>query len=141
MIWVWSIVILVSLLIEIMTVGNLVSIWFCIGAVVALVLALFNVSSIIQILVFSVISIIMILSIRPLATNYFRGNITATNADSLIGRRVTLIKSVTSTSWGETKISGVVWNVVSFDGSAIEEGSLVSILAIEGAKLVVRTID
>lgn len=140
MIWVWSVVILASLIIEIMTVGNLVSIWFSFAAFIALILALFNVSDTIQIIVFSIISIALILSIRPLASKYFRGNITPTNADALIGRQVTLISPITTSKWGETKISGVVWNAISFDGSEIEQDALVSILAIEGAKLVVRKV-
>lgn len=140
MIWIWSIIILTTLLVEIITVGNLVSIWFSIGAIFALILALFKVHALIQILVFTMISGILILSIRPLATRYFRGNITATNVDSLIGRKVMLTKAITMTKVGEVKISGVEWSVISFDGSAIEAGTIVSILAIEGVKLVVRAI-
>lgn len=141
MIWAWSIIIIVSLLVEIITIGNLVSIWFSIAAIISLVLALFDVSKITQILVFAIVSGVLILSIRPLASKYFRGNITATNVDSLIGRRVSLSKAISPSEFGETKISGVIWNVVSYDGLPIDQGSLVSIIAIEGAKLVVRIID
>lgn len=141
MILIWCFIMIAALIIEIATVGTLVSIWFTIGAAIALVLALLNVPDIIQVVVFALTSGILILSLRPLAAKYFRGNIVATNADSLIGKHAKLIRSITEDQYGEIKWNDVVWNAVSIDGKSIEQNTLVSIQAIEGAKLIVKEID
>ncbi len=141
MILIWCFIMIAALIIEIVTVGTLVSIWFTIGAAIALVLALLNVPDIIQVVVFALTSGVLILSLRPLAAKYFRGNIVATNADSLIGKHTKLIRSITEDHYGEIKWNGVIWNVISIDGKSIEQDTLVSIQAIEGAKLIVKEID
>ena len=76
-----------------------------------------------------------------MASQYLRGNIVATNADRVIGRHVQLLKDITGETWGELKVNGVVWNAISADGHPIVEGSLVEIVAIEGAKLLVKKIE
>lgn len=141
MILIWCFIMIAALIIEIATVGNLVSIWFTIGAALSLVLALLHVSDVIQVVVFALTSGILILSLRPLAANYFRGNIVATNADSLIGKHVKLIQGIQDDIYGEVKLNGVIWNVISVDGNPIAQDTLVSIQAIEGAKLIVKRID
>lgn len=141
MILIWCFIMIAALIIEIATVGNLVSIWFTIGAAIALTLALLDVPDVIQVIVFAFTSGILILSLRPLAAKYFRGNIVATNADSLIGKHAKLIRSITDDQYGEVKLNGIIWNVISVDDRPIEQNTLVSIQAIEGAKLIVKEID
>lgn len=141
MILIWCFIMIAALIIEIITVGNLVSIWFTIGAAISLILAMLHVSDVIQVVVFALTSGILILSLRPLAANYFRGNIVATNADSLIGKHVKLIHEINDDIYGEVKLNGVIWNVISIDGNPIAQDTLVSIQAIEGAKLIVKKID
>lgn len=141
MMWIWSGLMLITLLFEVLTAGNLVSIWFTIGAFVALILAILNVHYLIQIIVFAVISGICILLFRPLAYNYLRGNIIATNADRIIGQHVRLTKAILDDHWGEATYNGVTWSCASYNNVGISEGVLVTVLAIEGAKLIVKAID
>ena len=60
----WLIALAVLLVIEIITLG-LTTIWFAGGALVAFVLALFNVPLLVQITVFLVVSILLLLFTRP----------------------------------------------------------------------------
>ena len=138
MVIVWGVVAAVALLFEIVTIGTMTSIWFTVGALLALVLALLKLSTTIQLLVFIVVSIASFIIIRPMAANYLRGNIVATNYDSLIGTTVKVSKDITADAWGEVVSSGMTWSAVEVNGKTVEAGSHVKVLAIEGAKLIVK---
>lgn len=134
----WIVVAVSSLVIELVTLGNLVCIWFSLGALASLILSLLNVNNVVQYVIFLVVSVISMLIIRPLATKYLRGTTVATNSDMLIGQKVTLIEPISLDSWGKVKISGVDWSCISKDNSPIEKDSIVKIVEIDGAKLVVE---
>ena len=137
--WLWMAVFIISLVIELATV-NLVSIWFTAGALFALMANQLKLDIAYQIIIFVIISIICILLVRPLAANYLRGNIVKTNADRAIGEHAILLKAIKENSWGEVKVNNVLWHVRSYDNNPIEQGEKVEVLAIEGAKLVVKRI-
>ena len=138
MVIVWGIVAVAALLLEIATVGAMTSIWFAVGALIALVLALLKIGTMIQLIVFIVVSVASFIIIRPMAANYLRGNIVPTNYDSLIGSTVKVSKEITTDTWGEVTVSGMTWSAVEVNGNAVEVGSHVKVLAIEGAKLIVK---
>ena len=138
MVIVWGVVAVAALLLEIATVGAMTSIWFAVGALIALVLALLKLGTTIQLIVFIVVSVASFIIIRPMAANYLRGNIVPTNYDSLIGSTVKVSKEITTDTWGEVTVSGMTWSAVEVNGNAVEVGSHVKVLAIEGAKLIVK---
>lgn len=137
----WILVFFGSMILELATATSLVSIWFCAGAVFAMGAAWLNFNFFWQVVVFFTASLACLALIRPLASKYLRGNTVATNADRVIGRQMRLIKEITGENWGELKVNGVIWNAASTDGHAIEQGSLVEVIAIEGAKLLVKKIQ
>lgn len=139
--WLWVIVILVAVLIEVVTLGNLVSIWFAVGAAAAWLVQGVGGEFTLQVIAFISVSILAVLAIRPLAASYLRGNVIATNTDRLIGRQVTLDKGITYEMWGEVKFNGLTYAAISADNRDIETGERVEIVAIEGAKLIVRKIE
>lgn len=139
--WLWIIVILVAILVEVVTLGNLVSIWFAVGAAVALIVRLAGGDMLLQVVTFIVVSIAAMLAIRPLAASYLRGNTVSTNTDRLIGQQVYLTKGIDKGMWGEIKSNGLIYAAVSVDNNTIEAGQRVEIVAIEGAKLIVRKIE
>ena len=138
MVIVWCVVAVAALLLEIATVGAMTSIWFTVGAVVAVVLALLKVNTVIQVVVFAVVSIVALLTIRPLAANYLRGNVVATNYDSLLGTMVKVTKEISADTWGEVATAGMTWSAVEVNHETVEVGRHVKVLAIEGAKLIVK---
>lgn len=137
----WIIVAVGSIIIELVTLGNLICIWFSLGALFSLVLSLLKVGEIIQYVAFFIVSIVAMLIIRPLANKYLRGNTVPTNSDRLIGQKTQLLEPINLNSWGKVSISGVDWSCVSEDNSPIEKDAIVKIVAIDGAKLIVKKID
>lgn len=135
---IWIAVGLAAVVLELLTPSALVSIWLAIGALAGWICALFHLSIAIQIIACLLVSILFIVLVRPLAVKYLRGNITATNADRLIGDIAVVTRSIGESDWGEVKIHGTLWSAVSIDHETIEVNEKVRVAAIEGAKLLVR---
>ena len=136
----WILIFLGALILEMATATSLVSIWFCVGALCALAAAALQLSFLWQSVIFFAASLLCLAAIRPMAAGYLRGNTIATNADRVIGSRTRLLKGIRSDGWGEVKINGVIWNAASSDGHPIAQQSLIEVVAVEGAKLIVRKI-
>jgi membrane protein implicated in regulation of membrane protease activity len=117
---------------------EIISIYFTGGALVSMALSLLGVPLEWQILTFCVVSIILIIFTRPIVARYLKRNESKTNVDTLIGDVATVTKEILPDERGEVKIKGQYWLAVSANNDIIELGSKVSILAIEGAKLIVK---
>lgn len=135
--YIWLSLAVFFLIIESMTV-EIISIYFTGGALVSMALSLFGVPLEWQILTFCVVSIILIIFTRPIVARYLKRNESKTNVDTLIGDVATVTKEILPDERGEVKIKGQYWLAVSANNDIIELGSKVSILAIEGAKLIVK---
>ena len=136
LILIWFIVILVAAFIEINTM-DLTSVWFSIGALIAFVLALLAQPPVLQVLAFVIVSVILLVSVRPIAKNYFRTNLVNTNADRLVGRVAICTKEIRAGERGEVKIDGQFWTAVTSGDDSVLADEKVEILAIEGVKLIV----
>jgi len=139
--WFWIIIVLVTLGVEIITVGTLVSIWFSIGAVAAYLAALMYLNFEVQLLIFLIVSVLAFITIRPLAKRFLSAKQQPTNADRYIGQRVSVTEKVTSEKWGAVMIQGVRWSIREADGNPVDVGETVEIIALEGAKLLVRKVQ
>ena len=137
---VWLIIAVVFLVVEAMTV-EIVSIWFTAASIVSMILALCNLDLAWQIGGFAVTSILLIIFTRPLVAKYLQKNESKTNVESLIGNVATVTKVILPDDRGEVKVKGQYWLAISTDNKEIKENTKVSILAIEGAKLIVKNIE
>ncbi len=142
MIWIWLSILVVSVLIEIFTM-DMTSIWFSIGAVVAMILSAFKeVHWGIQVGVFFAISIICLLALRPFAKKFLMKKTEGkTNIEEFIGKKVKMITQCDFDNLGTTKINDVVWNVKSVDESVLLQNEIVEIVAIKGNKLIAKKIE
>lgn len=138
--YIWLILCIVMIIIEIATVGNLVTIWFAIGAGCAYITSLFTDSLWAEFSVFIVVSLIALILMRPLAKKMLKGNVINTNADSLIGRQFRIHEAIEEQKWGSIKVNGSIWSATTVEREYIPENTLVEIIAIEGVKLIVRKI-
>ena len=134
---VWLAVSIFFLVVEGMTV-ELISIWFTGAGLIAMVVALLNLGIEWQLTAFCIVSILLIIFTRPVVARYLKRNESRTNVDSLIGEVATVTKEILPDDRGEVKIKGQYWLAISSNNEKIEVGSKVSILAIEGVKLIVK---
>ena len=135
---VWLGVFVIALIAEIISLG-LTSIWFCGGALVSSLLGFLGCNIYIQVIAFLLVSTVLILFLRPLAKNKLLAHSHPTNIDELIGKEVKVIERIDpSADTGHVKIGDVEWRAVSEHGAVFEAGSKVSIVRIEGTKVIVR---
>lgn len=140
MTFIWIAVSIVAVVIELITPSALVSIWFAVGGVIAIILAALNMPLWLQIAAFIIVSVVSMMVVRPIASRYLRGNTVATNADRCIGEIGIVTRKICEESWGEVKVNGTLWSAVSVEHDTIKEHEEVKVVAIEGAKLLVRKV-
>lgn len=141
MLLIWIGICISAIIIEVVTPTALVSIWFALGAAIAALTTFINVPLWGQIVCFVVISFVSMLIVRPMAARYLRGNTVATNADRCIGEIGVVIQDMTRDDWGEVKVGGAIWHAIPVDVECIKKEERVKVIAIEGAKLLVRRVS
>lgn len=138
---IWALVVVGMIIFELITLGNLVSVWFAIGALGALLVSLLSSNLTIQIIVFVVLSIVSLIFVRPITHKILKGSETATNADRLLGKEMILDTDITQENWGLIKVNGIEWSATTTDHSEIRAGEQVIVTAIEGVKLIVKKVQ
>ena len=105
----WLIAMVVLLVIEAVVPG-LISIWFALGALAALISALFHAPIWLQIVWFVAVSVIALILTRPLVRKYVNGRITPTNADMVIGKDAVVTEAIDNLhSRGSVLLDGKTW--------------------------------
>ena len=136
----WIIAMVVFLVIEAVTVG-IVSVWFDIGALFAMVTAMLGANLWVQITVFLVVSAIALYFTRPLVKKFVNNKVEPTNADMLIGKECRVVETIDNLSGtGAVYVDGKTWTARTVDEEIIPEGQLVKAERIEGVKLIVSKI-
>lgn len=133
----WAAAFVFFLVFEAVTV-QLVSIWLGLGALISLLLAIFELPFWVQLLVFVAVSAISLWATRPLVKKFFSNKV-GTNTELDIGRVAVVTETINnSLSKGRVKLNGTFWAAKSVDGEIIEEGSTVTVVEVDGAKLTVK---
>ena len=135
----WLIAMVVLLVIEAVVPG-LISIWFALGALAALISALFHAPIWLQIVWFVAVSVIALILTRPLVRKYVNGRITPTNADMVIGKDAVVTEAIDNLhSRGSVLLDGKTWTSrMDREDESAESGETVRVLRIEGVKLIVE---
>lgn len=134
MFYFWLAVVLILGFFEIITVG-LVSVWFVISGIVAMILSFFIDSFIIQFAVFVLLGILLMITTRKTLTKILAKN-EKTNLDRVIGMKGIVTEDIEKNGIGEVKVDGKKWSAISDDEILV--GSTVKVLKINGVKLKVE---
>lgn len=134
----WLIVVAVMLVCEIFSMG-LTTIWFSIGAVVSAIASALGAPLWLQITLFCIVSVAVMLLVRPFAMKVLDKNRTKTNVDALAGQRVAVLETIDNQKeTGRVMLNGVEWMARSTDNTVIEAGEIVEIESVSGVKLMVK---
>jgi len=137
MIWVWLGCIVGFGLLEAMTAG-LISIWFVVGGIAALLCSILGASTLFQVIVFLVVSAAALVITRPLLHRFTKGAVVPTNADRVIGLTAKVTEPISNeNSTGAVYVDGKTWSARSSDGTVIPAGAQVTVERMEGVKLFV----
>ncbi|MBC3898023.1 NfeD family protein [Acetobacterium malicum] len=142
-VFVWLVLFVVFLVAELVTAGALVSIWFCIGALVALAAAYFGAAFWLQITLFFVVSIGLLLGTKPFLKKHLDPKTMATNADRILQNRGIVEEEINNLKGqGAVKIDGKSWTARNIDGEAvIPVDAEVLVVGIEGVKAMVKVVE
>ncbi len=134
----WLIALAIFIVIEIITLG-LTTIWFAGGALVAFLLSLITDNTILEIVVFFIVSFALLLFTRPVAAKYFNRQREKTNCDVLIGKEARVTEKIDNfNASGQVIVDGNEWTARAVDDEKIfEPGDRVIVKNISGIKLVV----
>jgi membrane protein implicated in regulation of membrane protease activity len=137
----WLAAMIILILIEIPTVG-LTTIWFAIGALVAVIASVIGLGFACQVVVFIAVSIVMLVFTRPWAMKYINANRTKTNYEGIIGKVVRITQDVDNISeTGCCLVNGQEWTVRAVDENVkIPSGKLAKVVDIRGVKLIVEEV-
>lgn len=137
---IWIIIVIGMLVIEASTV-NLLSIWFAVGALGAVVANLLGAGVYVQIMVFLIVSGVTLGIAWPFIKKYRKRQTVATNYDMLIGQTAIVTDEISNEKFaGAVRVAGKDWSAVSDGDEVICEGEKVLVKSISGVKLVVDKI-
>ena len=136
-IYFWLAIMVGLIIFEAMT-AQIVALWFIGGSLVSLILAIFNVHIAIQIAAFLIVSIALMIFINPILKKLNKNKELKTNAEELTEEVGLVVKDIPTDDIGEVKVKYQIWNAISENNEPIEKGKKVSIVKIEGNKLVVK---
>lgn len=136
---IWLAVMVILILIEIVTVG-LTTIWFATGALAAAIVASLGGGTLLQVIVFMIVSFAMLIFTRPFAMKFINTTRVKTNYEGIIGKIVRITEDVDNINeTGCAVVNGQEWTVrAAVDTNKIAAGSLAKVVNISGVKLIVE---
>ncbi len=137
MFYTWLAVVLTLAIIELSTI-NLVSIWFVISGLFAMIVSLFTDNFTIQFAVFAIFGLIFLALTRKIVKKITPTKV-KTNIDRIIGMEGIVTEKITRNHSGEVKVDGKAWTAIA--EKTIDKGSLVKIIEINSTKLKVEKLE
>lgn len=136
----WLILFVVFAALELISLG-LTCIWFAVGALAACVTSLFTDNWMIQAIVFIIVTVVVLVFLRPIAVKYINNKAEKTNIDSLIGKKAKVMEEIDNiNAKGKVSIDGMEWTARSAEGNIIPKDVLVEVVEIKGVKAIVKEV-
>lgn len=132
---IWLVIFIVLVVIELLTI-NLVTIWFAIAAVFALLVDIITGNTMLEIIVFTVSSFLLLLLTKPIIKKLKVKKIEATNLDMVINKVGIVTEDILNDKIGEVKVLGKKWSA--YSDTKVLKGERVKILSIDGVRLKVE---
>lgn len=133
----WAIAFVVFLIVEGVTFNSLVSIWFAFAALFAMIAAICGLGFIWQLAIFVFSSIVLLILTRAVVKKV-RKNASDPTLDYDIGKTALVTEEIRNDrNEGRAKLDGADWAARSENGQVIAEGEVVTVVRIDGSKLIV----
>lgn len=131
---VWIVILIAAIIVDLST-SNMLFVWFGLGALIALILSLLNVSIEIQIITFILTGTILTLLIYPIFKKKLKDiPKTLPREDLFIGKEFIAQNQIKDKT--QIMIDGTYWTAINM-GETIEKGESFKIIKIDGVKLVI----
>ncbi len=136
---VWLTAMIALLIVEAMVPG-LVSIWFALGALAAMISSMLSAPLWLQVGWFFLVSIVSLALTRPIARKYVNGRAVHTNADMAIGQDCVVTEEIDNVrGTGAVSVGGKIWTArLAAPNGRAGKGAVLRVVRIEGVKLIVE---
>lgn len=114
---------------------SVVAIWFVIGALLTIPLTFFDVPFWVELTWFTLSSIVLLVTTRPLALKYFKIGDQKTDINALIDAEAVVLTENHPHEVGELKIEGKIWRFQSLSQTCYQPSDTVIIREIKGVTL------
>jgi len=135
---IWLVLLVASLVLESLSM-QLFSIWFALGAAVALVSCAFAAPVWLQVVLFVAVTAVSLAATRPLVKK-LQKKAMPSNADRCLGKAAEVLEEIDNLKGtGQVRVEGQIWSArAAQDGTTIPAGLGVETVSIQGNKLLVR---
>lgn len=138
---IWLGLVVVFLVVEAACPIHLVSIWFAVGSLSALVVYMLGGPVWLQIVLFLAVSALLLAMLWPWTRKYLTPKLISTNVDAVIGSTGLVTAAIDNVAAaGQVKLSAMVWTARSTSGEPIPVGTRVRADRIEGVKVFVTPV-
>ena len=137
MFYIWLFIAVILIILEMFT-ANLVSIWYIISSVAAMLISLFTDNIVIQITIFVIGGTILLIATKDIIKKIVPEKI-KTNLDRIIGMEGIVTSKITKRNPGEVKVDGKHWTAIADETIPVD--SVVEILEINSTKLKVKRME
>lgn len=139
--YIWLVLMIGFLVVEGACPIHLVSIWFAVGALAAMVAAILHAQLWLQIVIFFGLSGLLLLAFLPLVRKVLNPGTTATNVDAVVGSSGRVTAAIDNdVPCGQVKLGAMEWTARSASGEPIEAGAHIKVERIEGVKVFVSKV-
>ena len=134
-VWIWAGLAVVFLIVEAACPIHLVSIWFVVGSLVAMIAAMLHWALWLQITLFVLVSGALLAMLWPAVRKYLNPAVEKTNVEAVIGSVGLVTVAIDNlTATGQVKLGAMEWTARSTTGQSIPVGTIVRVDKIEGVK-------
>ncbi len=138
---IWGVLFVITVIAELSTM-QLICIWFAAGSLGAFLAAAAGLGPFWQIVIFTAVSILLLIFTRPLLKKLMVSKVTPTNLDAEIGKIAVVTEEINpAQNTGRVKIGGVNWRARTGDGSVIPAGATVQVERISGTTAYVTSTE
>lgn len=131
----WLLIIVFLGLLEAFTI-NLVSIWFVISGIIALIISFFSNNFFLQFASFVILGIVLLLFTRMPLEKKLLGKKEKTNLDRIIGMKGVVTEEINQNKIGEVKVDGKLWSAIA--NMPLKKGEVIKVLNMKSVKLEVE---
>ena len=135
---IWLVLMVLFMIAEASCPCHLISIWFAVGALVSVLVALLGGPVWLQVALFLIVSCGLLAALWPLVRKFLKPKLTATNVDAVIGSTGLVTVAIDNVAAaGQVKLGAMYWTARSTSGKVIPEGTLIRADRVEGVKVFV----
>ncbi len=136
--WLWVLLGIGLLVVEMVTPGGLFALFFGVGALCVAALSALGAGPIVQWLVFTAVSLVLLATLRRTLRERLLGGKGGPAIDTLIGAEVTLLGDLAGDGEAQAELRGVPWSARAVAGLTLRKGQRCRVERVEGLTLWLR---